>query len=303
MAAPSHVDDSVLTANKFMELCNSKEYKAIIQQAIAPLKKEIKTLKLRVQKQENDINELRIQMAEYNQEIAKANTEKNRHEAGDKINNLKFTGIGDTDDPKGKIIEIIKEELKIEINEDEIEIIPDRRQQISTKNETESRRTKPPTSPQATETTTKMHVVKFKNIWKKRLTYRNRIQLRSRIYINEDLTKEKSQLFYQCRNMKKQKAIKTTWTQDGTVYIRTNEDEKLMINNQKELTDALAKHKGTIPKISPNSSGSFIHFTHEETKKAEQKHKRSTKKLQQALSRSYSENYESCESCSNTSID
>ena len=305
MAASTH---EALTADKFMELCSSREYKSIIQQALEPMKKEIKTLKLRVNKQENDIAELRRKLEENCKEIRnredKTTTEKNRLEAGEKINNLKFTGVGDTDDPKGKIIEIIKEELKVDIKEEEIEIIPTRLKKTSTKNETEqtnSLSSTKATTPKATETN-KMHIVKFHNIWKKRQIYRNRMQLTSRIFINEDLTKEKSQIFYQSRNLKKQKAIKTTWTQDGTVYIRTNTDEKIMINNVKELNDAIGKKQQVLQTMTPISSGSFINFTEEETRKAERRHKRSTKKLQKAMSRQYSENYESFESCSNTSI-
>ena len=42
----------------------------------------------------------------------------------------------------------------------------------------------------------------------------------SQIYINEDITKTASTLFYHCRNAKKENRIFDTWIYDGKVLIK-----------------------------------------------------------------------------------
>lgn len=46
------------------------------------------------------------------------------------------------------------------------------------------------------------------------------------IYINEQLTALKTNLFYQARQIKKDKKYKFVWTREGNVYMRKMEDEK-----------------------------------------------------------------------------
>ena len=42
----------------------------------------------------------------------------------------------------------------------------------------------------------------------------------SRLFINEDLTRTRSQLFYKARQLKREKKITDTWTHDGNVLIK-----------------------------------------------------------------------------------
>ena len=47
-------------------------------------------------------------------------------------------------------------------------------------------------------------------------------QVQSRIFINEDLTKLRSNLLYHARQLKKQKKLQDCWTWDGVVLIKNN---------------------------------------------------------------------------------
>ena len=69
-------------------------------------------------------------------------------------------------------------------------------------------------------------LITLQSVWDVRQIYRERIQVlrNTGIYIQEDLTKENSFLFYQARKLKKKKIIVNTWTQEGEVYYKEKQD-------------------------------------------------------------------------------
>ena len=62
--------------------------------------------------------------------------------------------------------------------------------------------------------------VRFVNYCLKEFIYSNRKYLRPGLYINESLSKARSNLFYKARQMKRQKLINDRWTRDGNVFIK-----------------------------------------------------------------------------------
>ena len=66
-------------------------------------------------------------------------------------------------------------------------------------------------------------LLELANPWDKRKIYAARLNLKAlnlkSIYINEDLTKSASEIFYNTRQAKKQNFIAKTWTNNGTVYV------------------------------------------------------------------------------------
>ena len=44
------------------------------------------------------------------------------------------------------------------------------------------------------------------------------------IYINDDLTKVRSEIAARARQMKREKKIEDTWCRDGYIYVKTGED-------------------------------------------------------------------------------
>ena len=45
------------------------------------------------------------------------------------------------------------------------------------------------------------------------------------IFINEDLTKTRATLAWKSRILKREKKIRDTWTRDGMIFIKNNQDE------------------------------------------------------------------------------
>ena len=51
------------------------------------------------------------------------------------------------------------------------------------------------------------------------------------IYISENLNKEEQNIFYICRQLKKEEKIKQTWTRNLKIYVRLNSDEILEVTS------------------------------------------------------------------------
>lgn len=66
-------------------------------------------------------------------------------------------------------------------------------------------------------------IVEFATIWEKRKLYASRIQLKGKgyggVFINEDLTTDQAEIYYNARQARKQKLINTTWTMGGVTHI------------------------------------------------------------------------------------
>lgn len=68
--------------------------------------------------------------------------------------------------------------------------------------------------------------------------YSRRAKLRessSKIYINEDLTKFRSELFWNARKQKRNGKLKDAWTHDGNIMIRSNDDKVSQIKTEDQL--------------------------------------------------------------------
>ena len=63
------------------------------------------------------------------------------------------------------------------------------------------------------------------------------------IYINEDLTKNKQEILYEIRKLKRKKNIANTWTRDGRVFIKVDgQDNPIEIREKHELN----KYEGAL---------------------------------------------------------
>ena len=80
-------------------------------------------------------------------------------------------------------------------------------------------------------------IVKFANRSTKKLSVKSKTKLPKGIYINDDLTKARSTVAFRTRSLVKSKAAKTTWTDDGKVFIIDNADKKHIVTTEKALDD------------------------------------------------------------------
>ena len=86
---------------------------------------------------------------------------------------------------------------------------------------------------------TNKFLVTFNSIWDVKAIYRERIRAlkNSQIYISEDLFREESKLYFLSRCLKKRKLIHSTWTEEGTVFIRESQQKlpRILRNDDKIL--------------------------------------------------------------------
>ena len=93
-------------------------------------------------------------------------------------------------------------------------------------------------------------VVKFSTYNARRRVIEQKSRLKSmnnRIFINEQLTKKRSTLYYEARKLVKARKVKQAWTYDGLVLVRNNDDKVQPIKN---LID-IASFTNTPPGWSP----------------------------------------------------
>jgi hypothetical protein len=67
-------------------------------------------------------------------------------------------------------------------------------------------------------------LIQFNSIWDKRKFYAARSTLAENgfenVFLGEDLLKTQSEIFYHCRQAKRQKLISSTWSQNGSVFLK-----------------------------------------------------------------------------------
>lgn len=88
-------------------------------------------------------------------------------------------------------------------------------------------------------------LIEFEKQWDKRKLYMMRASLKEiewlkNVYMNEDLNKEKSRLFYLTRKAREKKYIANTWIYQGEIYIsKTQESRPIQITNLSKLTEVI----------------------------------------------------------------
>ena len=55
------------------------------------------------------------------------------------------------------------------------------------------------------------------------------------MFINEDLTSARTELAFECRNLKRAKIIKKVWTYNGNVFIEDNNDTRVEVVKMSDL--------------------------------------------------------------------
>ena len=103
-------------------------------------------------------------------------------------------------------------------------------------------------------------IVKFVSYRQRNMFYRARTSMKDRgykgVFINEDLTKSRSKLLYEARLRVKSGQLKSAWSSDGTILIKsTNDDEVDVVERVNALSD-LPKYKPSSTTADPAAGGS-----------------------------------------------
>ena len=89
-------------------------------------------------------------------------------------------------------------------------------------------------------------IVKFSNYDARYRMLKGRVKLRdahSKVFINEELTRNRRMLAYESRQLKKKDLIKKTWVYKGNVYILDKSDNKLCVWCLDDLSPTKPKYK------------------------------------------------------------
>ena len=76
-----------------------------------------------------------------------------------------------------------------------------------------------------------------------------------KIYITEDLTKARKELFFKARTLRKKGYIKSTFTRDGRIVVDINADTRWNITSQADLESMCTKFKFPVPELKAGTKG------------------------------------------------
>lgn len=87
-------------------------------------------------------------------------------------------------------------------------------------------------------------IVKFATYRSRQKLYSNRTRLRTSdhkgVFVNEDLTRNRSELLFQARQLVKSRKLLGAWSTDGSVLVKVNDGSIRRINSRKDMSGAVA---------------------------------------------------------------
>ena len=197
---------------------DSPVFKTIINLLVEPIKsvikEEIGSQEKKIDKLTETISSLETELKDKNKYINLLELRIDELEQYSRRNCLVFTGIpeNENENTDKSIIDIAKNVMKVDIDPRDI----DRSHRI------------PGGPARANMKTPRNIVVKFTNYNSRKRVFDNKKELKGckdRVFVNEQLTKYRSELFYETRKLAKQGKIKQTWTSDGRILIRNHDDK------------------------------------------------------------------------------
>lgn len=206
---------SIITALKealFPAIENTiKQY---LDEKVEPVKTNLEDLKVKVNKQEEMLNS-------FEKERAKTAIQQDLITTG-RHNNLVITGLEEkTEENLNQVINDLAVKLDVRF------ISTYTADRIGRKQENKNRSI----------------LIRFASHWDKRKLYFLRTKLSSKgmiaVFINEDLAKDQSEIFFYARRAKQEKLIKTTWSLNGTVFIKKLDGKDIFIVSKDDLVKSL----------------------------------------------------------------
>ena len=227
MAPPQ--SQPALTMRDLMKCLASEDYKTIVRTAVKPIvneivkdvktnqqklenqRKRITELEQKVRKQEAEIAEIKTKIGTKENELTDVRRKIDRSERNDKLLTLRVTGLP-SKDTKQRFIQIAAERMESSLSDADFDVHVLAKQPVSGSS--------PPV------------LLRFTTLWMRNLIYYRRMKLNGlSIYISENLNKEEQNIFYICRQLKKEEKIKQTWTRNLKIYVRLNSHEILEVTS------------------------------------------------------------------------
>ena len=225
--------DLIVTKADILNCLTSDNFMDAIIKTLQPifdkLSAEIDTINLKLRDQDDEISRLKATVALQEERLNTMEStldEQPNRRSEDNSGALRVIGLPeDCQEAKAKLVAVVKENMGIDVQNDDITVVP-----LETQNTLA-------TTPTSLETAQNVALVKFKCESMKRKLYRNRTKLKgTNIYVGELLNREQQKLFFECRKLKKLGKIMNTWTDDQKVFVKTVEDLQRQILSETELS-------------------------------------------------------------------
>ena len=193
---------------------------ALITPLRAAIREEMKTHKESIGKLTEEISSLKTELTEKNNYIANLESRVDDLKQYSRRNCLVITGIPESENEKTDevVLDMARNQLKAAIDASDI----DRSHRI-------------PGGPVRRNTDRPRNIiVKFTTYNARRRVLEKKSSLKggnNRIYINEHLTKARSELYYEARKLVKTGKVKQTWTYDGRILVRNHDDKVQQIKS------------------------------------------------------------------------
>ena len=162
-------------------------------------------------------------IAELKDHIATLETETDNLQQYSRRNSLRISGIpeSDTEDPVEKSLTLINETMKVKPKIELSDV--DRIHRVGAKSANKSR----------------PMLIKFSTyLARKRVMAARKSLNRTQVFLNEDLTRRRSNICWKARQMKKDGRIQGVWTADGNILLKTNSNRVVTITSLEELDKA-----------------------------------------------------------------
>ena len=193
---------------------------------ISDLKQEITGLRQTVELFRKELHEKDQTISSLENRISILENENDNLEQYSRRNSLRMTGIEETDtgDLLSTVLDVINTKAQVTPPIEPTDI--DRIHRVGRKVEGKVRAT----------------LIKFatyrarKRVMDKRSSLKN-IESATPIFINEDLTKKRAELFWKARQMKRDKKIHDVWTYDGNIIAKDRHSRIIVIKGPQHLTE------------------------------------------------------------------
>lgn len=214
------------------------KFKENIQKSVQKLSERLHLAETRCKTLEDQNKSLKEKV----EKLEEKSSLKNREEVR---NILRFSGVPeqeeDNEDTKETVAELIKAKMKLRVKTQDIDVV----QRLGVQKTDQER-------PRTLQ-------VKFNNTWTRRAVYQARVQLQNvedRIYVNEILTKENSNIYFESRQMKKKKLIHSCWTWMGDVFVKKHKNsEAQMVEKMNQLAYFTGpRQQNSVPEIQSEMS-------------------------------------------------
>ena len=227
-----------LTAEGLLRLMNSAEYKNIVREINKPfedkISRELQTMRKDITKHEDALADCFTGLTDHDNRLRNVENALFRQERNLKMQNLRVSGLTgkSSEDIKNQFVNLVQTNLSIPVTTDDFDV----QVRVNLRNDPTPSEAASQRDRTTANTSVMMH---FKNVWMKRAIYSKRTKIGRGVFLSEDLPKEESTLFYECRNARKEGKIKSTWTFDLKVYILSFNNDKAEVHSKDHLRKLL----------------------------------------------------------------